>query len=405
MITKISKTTAKKFLLFKQFLLPPRQLYGKRGIETVFRALRSVQYDPQNPCGRNVDIFLQARVSGIHPSDYYHWLYTERNGIEVYDKELCVIPIEDVPLCRKLYPPSRKRKLETFIESNKEQLEQLLEHVEKNGTIRSNDINDERRVDIFWETARWGKVALDSLWKIGKLVICDRKNGFKYYDLPSKIYGDNFVWSYNNINEISAEQVIRRLQSVGMLPISGAGQGWLRLGSGKEISYKISNLIQKGVLKEIIIEGLKNHYVAISWDLEKFLMMEDNDKMEKKISFLAPLDNLLWDRKMIKDIFDFDYKWEVYTPKESRKFGHYVLPILYGAEFIGRIEPILQKESYLEIKGLWLERGFRWDNNTCSAFWDYMELFKKYLNTGKIKWSCNSPPLPRHAVFAECEVL
>lgn len=391
MVKSISKTTAKKFLLSKQFLLPPRQLHGNKGIETVLRALRSVQYDPQNPCGRNVDIFLQARVSGIHPSDYYHWLYTERKGIETYDKELCVVPLEDLPLCRKLYPPSRKRKLEAFIESNKGQLEQLLEHIEKNGSIHSNDINDDRTVDIFWETARWGKVALDSLWKIGCLVISNRKNGFKYYNLPVKIYGDKFVWSCNNTNEISAEQVIRRLQSVGMLPISGTGQGWLRLGTGKEISSKISNLIQRGILKEIRIIGSKNCYVVISEEFEKFLILKDDDKTEKKISFLAPLDNLLWDRKMIKDLFNFDYKWEVYTPKELRKFGHYVLPILYGTEFIGRIEPILQKENYLEIKGFWSEPNSCWDEDTCKAFRDYMKLFKKYLNVEKIKWSCNFP--------------
>ncbi len=389
MVTLISKIVAKKFLLYKQFLFPPRQLHGKKGIETVFRTLRSVQYDPQNPCGRNVDIFLQARVRDIHPSEYYFWLYTEREGIETYDKELCVVPIEDLPLCRKLYPPSRKKKLETFIEGNKEQLEQLLGYIEKNGPICSNDINDDRKVDIFWETATWGKVALDSLWKIGKLVICNRKNGFKYYDLPAKIYDYKFIWNYNNINEISNEQVIRRLQSVGMLPIAGTGQGWLRLGNGKEISSKISNLIKKGVLKEIRVTGLKNCYVVISEEFEKFLMMEDIERIEKNISFLAPLDNLLWDRKMIKEIFNFDYKWEVYTPKESRKFGHYVLPILYGTEFIGRIEPILQKENYLEIKGLWLEPDCNWDNETYNAFLEYMEIFKKYLNVDKIKWSCN----------------
>lgn len=390
MAISISQIVAKKFLLHKQLLLPPRQLHGKKGIETVFRTLRSIQYDPQNPCGRNVDLFLQARVSGIHPSDYYHWLYTERKGIEIYDKELCVVPIGDIPLCRKLYPPSEKTKLESFIESNKEDLEQLLEYIKNNGPICSNDINDDRRVDIFWETSKWGKVALDNLWKIGKLVISNRKNGFKYYDLPTKIYGYTSISNYT-VNYISIEQVIRRLQSVGMLPISGTGHGWLRIGYGKEISSKILNLIQKGIFEEIKVVGSKNCYVVISEEFEKFITLEDNNKIERKISFLAPLDNLLWDRKMIKDIFNFEYKWEVYTPKELRKFGHYVLPILYGTEFIGRIEPILHKENYLEIKGFWSEPNSCWDSNTCDAFWDYMEIFKEYLNTEKIKWSCNHP--------------
>jgi len=382
MVVQISKIVARKFLLYKQFLLPPRQFSGKKGIEKIFNSLRSVQYDPQNPCGRNVDLFLQARVSEIHPSDYYGWLYAERKGIETFDKELCVVPIEDLSLCRKLHPRSRKAKLENFIESNKEQLEKLLEQIEKNGPIRSNDITDDRKVNIFWETTRWGKVALDSLWKTGKLVISTRKNGFKYYDLPHKIYGKKFVWKQKNTNKLFEKQVLRRLQSIGMLPITGTGQGWQGIGTGKEISKKISELIQQGTLEEIQIKETKKHYVVISQEFKKFQATENKERKEKRVSFLAPLDNLLWDRKMIKDIFDFDYKWEVYTPKKTRKFGHYALPILYGTEFIGRIEPQLQKDC-LEIKGLWQESNKQWNKQTKKAFTEHLQTFKKYLNAKK----------------------
>jgi uncharacterized protein YcaQ len=76
-----------------------------------------------------------------------------------------------------------------------------------------------------------------------------------------------------------------------------------------------------------------------------------------KISFLAPLDNLLWDRDFVKMVFDFDYKWEVYTPKEKRKYGYYVLPILYKSSFIGRIEfGKHRKGEPLQVEHVWLDK-------------------------------------------------
>ena len=115
MTIKSSRDLVKKFLLYKQFLFYPRKITGLAGIETVFNTLRTVQYDPQNPCGRSVDLFLQARVKDIHPGDYYHWLYEQRKGIETYDKELAVVPIEDLPLCRGVFPNSRRIKLINFL--------------------------------------------------------------------------------------------------------------------------------------------------------------------------------------------------------------------------------------------------------------------------------------------------
>ena len=103
--------------------------------------------------------------------------------------------------------------------------------------------------------------------------------------------------------------------------------------------------------------------------------------VENKISFIAPLDNLIWDRSMIEDIFDFHYRWEVYTPLAKRKFGYYVLPILYGDKFIGRIEPV-KKKDLLEIRGIWKEVS--WDTEMENEFQIALNEFSQYLQTDKI---------------------
>lgn len=390
---RITKEEAKKFLCVKQLLYPPQQLDGYSGIEKVFNTIRSTQYDPQNPCGRSVDLFLQARVKNIHPSDYYYWLYSEKKGIETYDKELCIVPIEDLPLCRKRVPISRKRKYEKFINDNKKELELLIKFTKENGPTCSNDIKDERKVDIFWEPASWTKTALDSLWKTGRLVIAYRKNGRKYYDIPERVYGDKFIWKYNIEDEtILKSQIIRRIKSVGLLPISGTDQGWQGVGTSKEIVPIITKLINEKKNIKVKIGDIKKEYVISTSDYNIITKINEMDS-DKRLCFLSPLDNLLWDRNLVYEIFDFNYKWEVYTPIKDRKYGHYVIPILYGSNFIGRIEPkFFHSENIIVIKGMWLENSVNWDKNLSEVFYSYIDKFKKYLKTDDIKWECTPPP-------------
>lgn len=397
MSIRCSREAVKRFVLSKQLLLSPREIAGMKGIEAVFNCLRAIQYDPQNPCGRSVDLSLQARVSDIHPSDYYQWLYEQRKGIEVYDKELTVVPIEDLPLCRGVFPKSRKRKLIKFLEDNKKELRHLLARIKKEGPICSGDISEGKKVDIFWEPVRWSKAALDSLWKAGKLVICRRENGRKYYDLPQRVYGERFVWKSKSFeDELHYKCVLRRVKSVGMLTSAGTGAAWLGIGTGKEIKVALSGLVRQKKLVEIQVDGVKDTYVIFSSDLDLLSSLEGK-KIKRKMSFLSPLDNLLWDRKMVRDIFGFDYKWETYTPINSRKFGHYVLPILYGSEFIGRIEPRFNREeSAMEIRGLWLEPGFKWDDEARKSFQMCLERFQKYLGGKCVSWLCKAPRLVKN---------
>jgi len=384
----ISKKTIRCYLLSKQFLLPPQSLQGQSGINKVFSTIHSIQFDPQNPCGTNVDLVLQARVKDIHPSDYYLWLYKQRRGIECYDKELCVVPIADLELCRKSVDNVfRQRRIEKFIQKNRAEFNQLILRIDQEGEISATQIKNNQKVKTFWGNPRWSKAALDVLWKSGELVISKRQNGRKYFDLPQKVYGEKYKWA--NCDKLRAEHIIRRIKSIGFLPKSGTGQGWLGIGKGREIILIVGKLLKNGVLTEVKVENTKKSYVMLSADF-KFLKSTEKCRIIPKMVFLAPLDNLLWDRGMVKEIFDFEYKWEAYTPKNQRRYGHYVLPILYGDKFIGRIEP-RQIGNSLEIRCLWIEPYVRWTRELEESFYSCLDKFGKYLNIKIVRWLCEKP--------------
>ena len=62
-------------------------------------------------------------------------------------------------------------------------------------------------------------------------------------------------------------------------------------------------------------------------------------------AFLAPLDPFAWDRDLLRSLYDFDYVWEVYVPEKKRRWGYYVLPILFGDRLVGRIEPRIDRKA------------------------------------------------------------
>ena len=89
------------------------------------------------------------------------------------------------------------------------------------------------------------------------------------------------------------------------------------------------------------------------------MLREAAELAEPGVAFLAPLDPLVWDRDLLRSLWDFDYVWEVYVPAAKRRWGYYVLPLLWGDRFVGRIEPrIERKTGTLRILGLWWEDGF-----------------------------------------------
>lgn len=370
-------------------LLTPFSLKGKTGLESVFRSIRVVQYDPLNPCGRNADLVLQSRISDYHPDGYYEWLYQDKKGIECYDKELCIIPVEDFILTShnraraQAYPAIKK-----YIKSHLRELERVIETIQRSGPISPAEIEDQKRIDDMNWYGKWaGRVSLEILWKTGRIVIVKRVGGKKYYDLATRAYNGIY---FGKAKAVAKEHVLRRVNSVGLLPIAGSGTAWQGMGPARDMKKLIESIIAAGDLVEVEIEGVSQKYVM---KVEDKALLHKSDKPSAEMCFIAPLDTLMWDRVMIKHIFNFEYTWEVYVPAPKRKFGYYVLPILYGDQFVGRIEPVLSKDKVLTIKGFWREENVVWDAAMWKALQKALSRFQEYTRAKKLIWE--DSPMPR----------
>ncbi len=107
------------------------------------------------------------------------------------------------------------------------------------------------------------------------------------------------------------------------------------------------------------------------------------------VSFLAPLDPLAWDRRQLRELWGFDYLWEVYVPEKRRRWGYYVLPMLFGDRFVGRIEPrIDRKAKSLAILGIWFEPGFEpmEEPGFVSALRDAVDAYRTFVGAATVTW-------------------
>ena len=108
-------------------------------------------------------------------------------------------------------------------------------------------------------------------------------------------------------------------------------------------------------------------------------IIEGQHDLKPRMSFLAPLDPLLWDKALILALWDYRYSWEIYTPAVKRKFGYYTLPVLFGERFVGRIEAVPdRKEQILTVKGLWWEPDVRVTKKMSAALDRTLREFGKF---------------------------
>ena len=331
----------------------------KKGVEKIMHRIHNIQYDPLNVVARNADLVLQARVKDFSESVLYDLLYKEHKLIDGFDKEMCIYDTKDFARFQFVRNEYEKRALPTLKYRNQTGvlniLDDVRDFVEKHGKTGTKDISIGEVRENRWGHKKLSSAALDYLYNTGVLTVTYKRGTQKYFDLTERVIGsENLSCNPNmSVEEFPEWYVERRIQSVGFLwnKSGGAWQG--RFLSENELrSSTLQTLIEKNRIEEIQIEGIKEPFY-ISKKYKKYMK---NRATNNYVRFIAPLDNIMWDRQMLETLFDFTYRWEVYISVAKRKYGYYVLPVLYNGQFIARFEaePIRKAEEFI-IKNWWWE--------------------------------------------------
>ncbi len=354
----LTKQQARRFLLLKQGLLGEYRFIEKDGIVAYIRQAGCIQFDPIDVCGKNAELVLQSRVKGFMKKMLSELLYEERRLFDFFDKNLAIMDLSDWPYLERIregYRQGGRGKDE--IDRIEEEIKAI---VKDRGEVSSKDIGFNEKVDWYWSSTKLARAALESLYFRGDLVIHHKKGTNKYYCLAEKIIPEELLKlpdPYPEDLEHYKWRVLRRISAIGLL-WNKPSDAWLGIWNFRAQDRKdvFRELLSERKILPVRIEGSKELFYCLKEDEQLLHQLPEPSQQKPRTELIAPLDCLLWDRKLIKELFDFEYKWEIYTPKEQRKYGYYILPILSGDRFIGRVEVIsAAKQKALLVKKLWLE--------------------------------------------------
>ena len=389
MIT-ITRQQARQFILAKQGLIGTYRFTGKDGAYDYVCQAGCIQFDPVDVCGKNAELTLQSRVKGFKKSMLRELLYEDRKLIDYVDKELSIWSVEDWPYFASFR--ERSRQMGDSFEGLQELKEEAVAYIKENGPVCSDTLPIEG--EIYWHSSmhwsgNWHKKSqvarsvLEQLYTEGELIIHHKNGSRKYYDFAEKYIPDVVLKADNPCGdelEFISWRVLRRIGAVGLL-WDKSSTAFLGIEMKADLRKKVlSNLLAGKKIEGVMVEGIK---VPFYYRIEDGALMQEilngNADLKPRMSFVAPLDPLLWDKDLIFALWDFRYSWEIYTPASKRRYGYYTLPIVYGDRFVGRIEAIPdRKAGILQVKGIWWEAGIRQTKALNSALNRALNCFAKF---------------------------
>lgn len=397
MLTLTNKQ-ARQFILLKHGLLGAHKFIGKQGALEFVRQAGCIQFDPVDSCGKNAELTLQSRVKNFTKQTLSELLYTDRSLVDFPDKNLSIFPTEDWPYFQR-YRQAAKDGGRNFPEL--EELEkQAIEYIRINGAVSSDDLPIQGSIhwhsSIHWSGVWNGntnaaRAVLEQLYSTGVLIIHHKNGSRKYYDLAEKYLPAQLLDSPDPLPddfEHKKWRVLRRIGAVGLL-WNRPSDAWLNIWDMKspERIQIFKELLSEGKILAVQVEGISAELYYRAEDHPLLETVLENRDYKPRCEFLAPLDCFLWDRKLIKALFGFEYSWEIYTPAPKRKYGFYVLPILYGDRFAGRIEAVCQsKTNVLLVKNIWYEDGIRQTKKLLSEIDKTLKRFARFNQCGSIQF-------------------
>jgi uncharacterized protein YcaQ len=407
----ISNQIARRFVLGKQGLWPGRRWKGKKGTAQAIRECEAVQLDPLNIFARSQDIVLHSRVLDYKPEYLYQAAYKEREFFD-YGGWLAMYPMSNLPYYR-VHMERRKhhKRVEDFVLSNPELFEQVRGELRVRGPLGNRNFNG-NAVAGNYRGRKDTSLALFDMWLCGELMIHHREGFERVYDFRENIAPKEYDYV---ANEKEAEEFFLR-QNISFwglfreAVLKPALQYDLQHNySRAEVHQLIAAWLESGEVNQVKIEGGRDAYLVLAEDVPTLESLEKGKipkgwkpketTTQEEVTFLSPLD-IVSARGRAKKLFDFEYKWEVYTPAHLRRWGYYVLPILYGDDLVARLDPKLDRTTMtLEIKGFWHEDDAPVkDADFANAFAKGLIRFARFLGAKKIITNSMHPPRLRKQV-------
>jgi uncharacterized protein YcaQ len=386
---KVTAEAARRFLVARHFLTPARSLTGgPEGVLEVFRRFGSIQFDPIAVAGRNHDLVLHARVAGYEPA-WCDVLYERREIFEATNKALSFVPASEFPWFRHVMGRKGPRFHAAALTENPEVAERVLERIRAEGPLSSRDFERESGAtkDWFGMPENAVRSVLEAYTVTGVIGLARRDGKLRYYDVIERLLPAELLAQQVPEREQVRHKLLSRYRAHGLLGAGGAGGTFARIADPPERKELHKELVALGALVPVDVEGMRGKRFVVA---EERALLEAPAEPIPSVAFIAPFDSLLWDTALLASLFDFEYVWEGFFTPAKRRWGYYVLPILFGDRFVGRFEPrIDEQRGLVEVLDVWWEDGFkpRRADGFVEAMGDALREYLRFAGVERLEWA------------------
>ncbi len=354
----------------------------------VFHKLGSIQFDPVAVAGRNHDLALHARVADYEPA-WCDVLYERRQIFEATNKALSFVPASEYPCFRHAMGRKGPRFHNAALADNAAVAERVLERIRAEGPLSSLDFQREAGATKNWFGMPENAVrsVLEGYTVTGVIGLARREGNVRYYDLIERLLPAELLAHEVPEREQLLHKLLSRFRAHGLLGAGGAGGTFARIAAPDVRRALHKELVESGALLAVTVDGMRGKRFVLPDELP---LLQAPPESTTSVAFIAPFDSLLWDTALLKAVFAFDFVWEGFFPPAKRRWGYYVLPIVFGDRFVGRIEPRIEgDESRVAVLGLWWEDGFapRRSKGFVDAMRDALRAYLRFAGAERLDWA------------------
>jgi hypothetical protein len=394
-VITLTRDHARRFLVRRHLLDPPRSLPAHEGsVLEVVQRLGSLQFDPlEYPGARNHDLALHARIQGYQRAWCDRWLYAapaERRLFEAYNKSLNILPASELPYYRLTWERASARYEGGIFKDRPRAVRTVLDRIRAEGPLSTASFKEMKEaVAWHWAPTAEGRAVLEALFEAGQVAIARRDRSRRTYDLTERLFPPDLLARRVTAESAMRHRLLSRYRGVGLMGAGAASELTHGSGTAAERAGILAGLVADGTLLPVEVEGVRGtrYVLAEERSILDATAKPPRARRPRAVTFIAPLDPLLWDRRLLRAVFEFDYIWEVYVPEAKRLHGYYVLPILFGDRLVGRIEPRFdRRRAALEIVGIAFEPGFaaREEPSFLDALGDALDALRGFVGAERV---------------------
>jgi uncharacterized protein YcaQ len=321
-VHELSRADARRIAVRAQLLGSARPA----GLLDLVQRLTLLQYDQTAAVAPSADLVAWSRLGSAYSPEELAAALAARELLEIRGM---IRPSEDLPLLRAEMDEWR---LETrgwpethqWIRANDAFRRDLLDRLTDGGPMTSGELPDTCAVP--WKSSGWNNnrnviIMLDCLERRGEVAVAGRRRRDRLWDLAQRVYPDDPAVPSAEAARLRNEL---RLTSLG-----------IARPRTTRSPVEARDVSQAG--EPAVIEGVRGQ-----WRVDPAAL---GQPFSGRAALLSPLDRLVFDRKRMTEIFEFDYQLEMYKPAARRRFGYWALPVLYGDRLIGKLDATADRKA------------------------------------------------------------